>query len=239
MAAAILDVDGTLVSGTLGLRLLSLLSARSDTCGRCLEEITELAAQRNAGTLSHRAFAIRSTHLFGAAIEGVGSEVLDDLSRQVLADPNRVIHPFTADLIALLKDRSLTPMLISSSPDFMVRCLADMLGVAHSAGTRYLKRAGSYTKVPSLIPQIDGGKTQLAVQTAAPATIDWRRSLALGNGMADEPVLSAVGTPVVFEPDPDLELVAQRKGWPAADRATILGQIAILLAPTTKNRAAT
>jgi phosphoserine phosphatase len=227
LAVAILDVDGTLVSGSLGVRLLTLLAERSQTRQSALQTIRRLAALRNEGKLSQRAFALRATDLFGAGIEGLEFDTLDNLSRKVLADPRQTIHPFSKDLISLFRSRAITPMLISSSPDFIVRQLADYLGVRFAAGTSYFRSANSYTRRPTVIPSIDGGKVRLARQLVAPARIAWRASIAIGNGIADQPVLARVGTPVVFEPDPDLEQVAHKKGWPITDRTTIIEQVTI------------
>jgi phosphoserine phosphatase len=69
------------------------------------------------------------------------------------------------------------------------------------------------------------GKERLLREQFSSGSLDLARSFAIGNSPADADVLSCVGHPVAFEPEPMLAALAAERGWFIADRSTLLRHI--------------
>lgn len=103
---------------------------------------------------------------------------------------------------------------VTGSVDFLMKPLADALGVDHVIAPSLVEENGRFTGA------LDGppvGEKEKAVRMRAYAEavgIDLAESFAYGDSYADLPMLEAVGHPQVVNPQRSLMLRALAKGWP-------------------------
>ena len=105
-------------------------------------------------------------------------------------------------------------VIATTSPDDLVRPLADALGFDDIVATHYARADGVF------IGEVDGhyvwGKGKLlAVQEWAETNgVDMDESYAYSDSWYDLPLLKAVGHPVAVNPDPRLAVAATARRWP-------------------------
>ena len=126
-----------------------------------------------------------------------------------------VIHPFALTLIEQHRAAGRPVVLATTTPDHLIRPLADRLGVDHVIATRYrIGQNGTYDGA------LDGpfvwsrGKLRAVREWAAAEGIDLGESFAYSDSIYDLPLLSAVGRPAAVNPDPRLAVYALARGWP-------------------------
>jgi len=101
-------------------------------------------------------------------------------------------------------------MIISSSPDFLVRLVASHLLVAEFLATTYeIGSDGTFTKVGCVI---DG-----AAKLKALAGVTLSKVIAYSDSILDLPLLEAVGKAIAVCPDKKLRKVAMSCGWEIMD----------------------
>jgi HAD superfamily hydrolase (TIGR01490 family) len=140
----------------------------------------------------------------------------DKVRRVVTEVLEEVITPLIyAEALELIHDHRAAGRLIcivSSSPNQIVEPLARMLGVDHWIATRPEIVDGKYTG------QLDfyaygPHKADAIKELAAEIGINLTGSYAYTDSETDQPMLEAVGHPVVVNPDKALERIALERGW--------------------------
>ncbi len=105
-------------------------------------------------------------------------------------------------------------VIISASPDEVVKPLARYLGADHVIATRsQVDEQGRYTG------EIDfyaygPGKAQAITDLAAEWNLDLSLCYAYSDSFTDLPMMEAVGHPVAVNPDKELREAAEERGWP-------------------------
>lgn len=105
-------------------------------------------------------------------------------------------------------------VIISASPDEVVKPLARYLGADHVIATRsQVDEQGRYTG------EIDfyaygPGKAQAIADLAAEWNLDLSLCYAYSDSFTDLPMMEAVGHPVAVNPDKELREAAEERGWP-------------------------
>lgn len=217
MRIAVLDVDGTLIAGTLAGPLPAMLAEAGlvpqDRLARLCRAQAALDAQDpKAAARMHELFAAMLTDV---PCRAVSAAVADLWQRQ-----RERLFDFTRPLAAALREAGYVPLLISGGPQEMVAHLAGELGVALFRGTECEAADGLFTgRVASMVAD---GKDAVAQDLVGEARIDWPGSLAVGNSLGDLSSLSRVGRPVAFEPTPALRLLARHRSWTVCDRTSLL-----------------
>lgn len=105
-------------------------------------------------------------------------------------------------------------VLVTGSLDFLIRPLAEELGVAHVIAPGLRVRHGAFTGELTGPPIGEAEKGRRVQAFAREHGIDLRCSFAYGDSIADLPMLETVGNPVAVNPDRSLARVARRRGWP-------------------------
>jgi putative phosphoserine phosphatase / 1-acylglycerol-3-phosphate O-acyltransferase len=126
-----------------------------------------------------------------------------------------MIQPFAAPLFAEHRAGGRRLVLATTTPYDLVKPLADALGFDDVVATRYgVDDGGSYTGT------LDGnfvwaaGKLAAVRQWAHDHEVDLSDSWFYSDSVYDTPLLSAVGHPVVVNPDPRLVFLAMARRWP-------------------------
>jgi putative phosphoserine phosphatase / 1-acylglycerol-3-phosphate O-acyltransferase len=124
------------------------------------------------------------------------------------------VAPYARSLIDQHRAEGRPVVLATTSPDHLVRPLAEHLGMDDVLATRYVVRDGKFTG------GLEGGfvwgtgKRDAARRWAATRGLGLKDSYAYSDSIYDLPLLAAVGHPVVVNPDPRLRAVAFARRWP-------------------------
>ena len=104
-------------------------------------------------------------------------------------------------------------MVISASPEEIVRPLCRYLGIQDVIATRSeVDDDGRYTGTIELYAY-GSAKAEAMVEMAEAAGIDVDESYAYSDSITDVPMLEVVGHPVVVNPDAELAALAVERGW--------------------------
>ena len=211
-SAAIFDLDRTLLRGSSGpifgdaMRAAGLLGPKlpgEDALASIFnivgETVPSMLLARQAATLA-KGKSQSSVQLAAAAAAVALAESVGDRVPDLLAD-----HRSAGRLLVLA----------TTTPIDLVAPLATMLGIDHVVATRYgVTERGDYDGT------IDGhfvwsaGKLAAVSEWAAAADVDLDASYFYSDSVYDTPLLTAVGNPVVVNPDPRLRLLATARRWP-------------------------
>ena len=213
-AAAFFDLDKTII-------------ARSSTLafGKPLFK----AGFVNRRTLAKAAIAQMSYVMFGAdhdQMELVRQQMLDltrgwdarELRRLAAESMEEVVAPLVyqeaIELIGHHRESGRRVVLISSSPEEIVRPLAGYLGgIDEVIATRSkVGPDGRYTGEIEFYAYGDG-KVEAIEELAERSGIDLSDSFAYSDSATDLPMLRVVGNPVAVNPDKELRTEAEASGW--------------------------
>jgi HAD superfamily hydrolase (TIGR01490 family) len=107
--------------------------------------------------------------------------------------------------------------LLSSSPTYVTRPIAETLGIEEVLSTQFEVAAGQFTG-KLLGPACVGvGKVHWAEDMGLRRALDLGTSWFYTDSYTDMPMLERVGHQVIVNPDPRLRLAARRRGWPVED----------------------
>lgn len=124
------------------------------------------------------------------------------------------VAPYARPLLRQHRRDGVRTVLATTSPEHLVRPLADRLGFDDVVATRYRVRDGRYTGSLAGPFVWSRGKLAAVQEWAAEHHIDLRDSFAYSDSVYDVPLLSAVGHPYAVNADPRLWLVAVARRWP-------------------------
>lgn len=222
---AVLDVDGTLIPGSLGLALLRALAERGVVERERIAALFAVIDRQRAGRISYADMVESTTAAYAAALRGASCARVAAIADEVWAARRGRLFPFVRPLVARLRAAGVTPVIVSSSPREIVGLLAHALAIDDAIGSSFSAAEGRYDGACALMPGRPGGKVAALCEALAARgrTVDLAASLALGNAPSDVSVLEAVGSPIAFEPVAELRAIAEARGWPIADRSTLLG----------------
>ena len=148
-----------------------------------------------------------------ALSKGWEKSAVEDLVRDVLIN---LIDPYVyqeaLDLIALHRALGRAVYVVSSSPEEVVRPLAEHVGVTGVLATRAEIKDGRYTGRLEFYASGEG-KADAIREIAAERGLDLAASYAYSDSITDLPMLETVGNPVAVNPDRDLRREAERRGW--------------------------
>lgn len=105
-------------------------------------------------------------------------------------------------------------VLVTGSLDFIMRPLAQRLGVDHVVAPGLVESNGRFTGELTVPPIGEQEKARRLRAFADEAGIDLATSYAFGDSIADLPMLESVGKPQAVNPDRALLAVARQRSWP-------------------------
>jgi phosphoserine phosphatase len=222
---AALDVDGTLFPRAIGALLFEELAA-TGVCRRTfVDQVDEVLRRYRTGALPHAEMTEQATTIYAAAIAGASVADVVAVARAVWRREEARLFPFARELIAILNDAGFTPLLVSASPEEIVALLAASLGQVRFRAAQLETSSGRYTGRTTLMPSLPGQKRRAIDELVGGAELDLAASLAIGNSLGDESMLSLVGRAIAFEPDVSLRQLALERRWILADRHDVLQRV--------------
>ena len=145
----------------------------------------------------------------------------DRISRLVQETVDEVISPLVyAEALALMdehRSKGSKVVIVSTSPEEVVRPLSRYLGVDHVVATRSsVDEDGRYTGELAFYATGEG-KARAILDLAREWNLDLARCSAYSDSAADLPMLETVGHAVAVNPDRELRKVAMQRGWPVVE----------------------
>jgi HAD superfamily hydrolase (TIGR01490 family) len=216
MEAAFFDLDKTVISKSSSLALSrpfyrAGLVSRSQLLRGAYAQLVYLMV----GADERRMDRVKDGLL--ALTKGWDKSEVEEVVREALEE---VVDPYiyqeALDLIALHRALGRRVFIVSSSPEEVVRPLAERLGVKDVIATRAKFEDGKYTG--RLEFYCYGEHKGAAIRRAAAEHgLDLEGSYAYTDSITDQPMLEAVGNPVAVNPDRELRKLAAQRGWKVRD----------------------
>jgi HAD superfamily hydrolase (TIGR01490 family) len=152
-----------------------------------------------------------------ALTKGWDKAQVEQVVREALMD---VVDPYiyleALDLIQLHGALGRKVFIVSSSPEEVVRPLAERLGDVDVIATKAKIQDGKYTGELEFYCYGER-KAEMIRQIADEQLIDLTGSYAYSDSITDLPMLEIVGYPVAVNPDRELRREAERRGWKIRD----------------------
>jgi HAD superfamily hydrolase (TIGR01490 family) len=208
-AAAVFDLDGTLLERPSAERLLVPFLARRGVVGwgPLMASLARAATLPLTGPT--RALRRNKLWLAGAdALEVTG--LMPDFLETELS-PRWNISAL-AELERFRRD-GLPVALLSGAPDFVAVAVARHLGMDAAVGTPMEVRGGRFTGGLAGPHMFGEGKRDAVARLARRHGFDLRRSFGFADHGSDVPFLECFGHPVAVSPDGHLRRVARCRGW--------------------------
>ena len=148
------------------------------------------------------------------AARGWSVDAVADAAEQAAKTLEAKVAPYARPLIAHHQAAGRPAVLASTSPEHLIRPLAERLGFDDVIATHYAVADGRYTG------SLDGGfvwamgKLDAVRRWTSARQMDLADCYAYSDSIYDVPLLSAVGHPVAVNPDPRLRLFALARRWP-------------------------
>jgi phosphoserine phosphatase len=220
---AVLDVDGTLIPGALGLELARRLAALGAAID--LGELEDLLASYSGGGVGHEAMTRQAHRIYAHGLAGLDVEEVRAAAAVVWRQVADRVFGYARPVIARLGEAGFRVLMISGSPAEVVERAAADLGVEGWRGAALATEGGRYLPRIVSAPAVPGGKLRALRALTGGHAVDLSASLAVGNAPSDIELLRRVGRPYAFEPDRALRRVAASEGWPVVDRHSALERI--------------
>jgi putative phosphoserine phosphatase/1-acylglycerol-3-phosphate O-acyltransferase len=125
-----------------------------------------------------------------------------------------VIYPEAAQLVREHREAGHLVVIVSGATKYVVRPLAECLGVKHFLYTRLETENGRFTGRVIEPVCFEEGKIYWLQQLVDQQRIDLAKSWFYTDSITDLPLLELVGHPVVVNPDPRIYRTAVRRRWP-------------------------
>lgn len=152
-----------------------------------------------------------------ALTKGWDKAQVEQVVREALLE---VVDPYiyleALDLIQLHRALGRRVFIVSSSPEEVVRPLAERLGHVEVIATRAKIEDGKYTGELEFYCY-GAGKAEMIRKLAEEQALDLTGSYAYSDSITDLPMLEAVGNPIAVNPDRELRREAERRGWKIRD----------------------
>jgi HAD superfamily hydrolase (TIGR01490 family) len=107
--------------------------------------------------------------------------------------------------------------ILSTSPTYVTRPIAETLGIEEVISTQFEVEAGQFTGRLVGPACVGKGKVHWAEHLGTRRQVDLAKSWFYTDSYTDMPMLERVGNRVVVNPDPRLRRMAKRRGWPVHD----------------------
>ncbi len=212
-AAAFFDLDKTIIAKSSTLAFTKSLYRAGLLSGPTLAKAGVAQAYYQAFGADHDQL-VRVKEELANMTRGWDQEEVIALVEETV---NEVVAPLVyAEALAIIDDHRRAGrriVVISASPEEIVRPLCRYLGIDDViATTSEIDEDGKYTGEISLYvygPE----KAKAMIHMAGKAGIDLAESYAYSDSVTDVPMLVAVGHPVAVNPDSELAVIAEERGW--------------------------
>jgi HAD superfamily hydrolase (TIGR01490 family) len=207
------DLDRTLISGSSGMPWVraaaktGLISRRQmarwgmDGLKFRLRGATDEATEKLLGEIKD-------------TFRGTSAREISRMAPEVLVGVLPRIYPEMLEEVYLHQDAGRPTFIVSAAGDELVQMLSRILYMDGGIGTAYeVGEDGLFTGELGGTFMYGEGKVEAIRRFATEHGIDLASSFAYSDSVSDLPMLRAVGTPVVVNPDEQLARIAREQGW--------------------------
>ena len=208
---AFFDMDKTLIAENSGSLYMKYRYERGEVGGWDLAKGLFAYLQYKAGVLDIRAFTQQAMVEFrGQSERKLLREARDFVEGLVLP----TVYPAAIEIVRDHQAKGHVVAIVSGATKFVVKPLAEALGIKHYLYTRLEVEHGRFTG--RVIDPIcfEEGKIYWLQQFIDERGIDLAKSWFYTDSVTDIPLLDLVGHPVAVNPDPFLYRAAKRRQWP-------------------------
>ncbi|MEL6892175.1 MAG: HAD-IB family hydrolase [Actinomycetota bacterium] len=213
--AAFFDLDRTLLAGASGEVFSRAMTAAGVSSGPFPGERFLFSLFNRIGeTFPSMLLARQGVALAEGRRQDDVRRAADDVADELVA----MVQPFAHTAFEAHREAGRSLVLATTTPHDLVAPFADRLGLDGVVATRYeVDDDGRYTG------ELDGpfvwsaGKLTGIEAWAAEHDVDLAESWAYSDSFYDAPMLSAVGNPIVVNPDPRMVLLAAARRWPTVN----------------------
>jgi HAD superfamily hydrolase (TIGR01490 family) len=208
---AFFDMDKTLIAENSASLYMRYRYQRGEISGVELLKGVAAYLQYKVGILDIRSWSKKALLQF----KGEGEKELEEEARRWFEE--LVVHTIYPEAAALVREHQAkghVVAIVSGATKFVVRPIAQRLGIEHFLYTRLEVEAGRFTG--RIVEPIcfEEGKIYWLQQLIEEQQIDLARSWFYTDSITDLPLLELVGHPVAANPDPRLYRTAVRRHWP-------------------------
>lgn len=208
---AFFDMDKTLIAENSGSLYMKYRYERGEVGGWDLAKGLFAYLQYKAGALDIRAFTQQAMLEFrGQSERKLLREAREFVEKLVLP----TVYPEAIEVVRRHQKQGHVVAIVSGATKFVVKPLAEALGIKHYLYTRLEVEHGRFTG--RVIDPIcfEEGKIYWLQQFIDERGIDLAKSWFYTDSVTDIPLMDLVGHPVAVNPDPFLFRSARRRGWP-------------------------
>ena len=146
--------------------------------------------------------------------QGTSARQIARMAPEVLVGVLPRIYPEMLEEVYAHQDAGRPTFIVSAAGDELVQLLARILYMDGGIGTSYeVGEDGLFTGEFGGAFMYGEGKVEAMRRFADQHDIDLGASFAYSDSVSDLPMLRAVGTPVVVNPDEELTRIAREEGW--------------------------
>jgi len=215
--AALIDVDGTLLTGPHSSEALFIRHmVWRGAVGPRQAAAAGWFALANGLRYGRHTFRKNKAYLTGLALDDVAAIARDFVARDLETLIDR-------DLLRRIeKHRSAGDriLLLTGTPDFLARPLAERVGADGWQGARYALSEGRFLAAPPVSHPLGDEKTFAAEALCARYGMQLADAVAYADSIHDLPLLVRVARPVAVRPDRQLAREAVARGWEVMGVAT-------------------
>jgi phosphoserine phosphatase len=229
---AVLDVDGTLFDGTLGIDLIKSLVQAGIFPQEEAIKIASLYQKYEDGSGDKDEITKQISQIYADSMQGNSVARVKDVAQKTWMKVQANIFDSTHELVSRLKNQGYEIVLISGSPIEMITLFAQETKIPKTnliAGC-LSTQTGHYTNQIIHHPGTAEQKIQLLDEyiTSRQIEVDWTKSIGMGNNERDLLVLQRCGNSIAFEPNEALQTLAVKHTWKILNRFNILEFIQLI-----------
>jgi putative phosphoserine phosphatase / 1-acylglycerol-3-phosphate O-acyltransferase len=215
--AAFFDLDRTLLAGASG----EVFSGAMRAAGLVSRSLPgEALLYRLFNTVGETLPSMAIARQAVALAKGKPQAAVQRAAEAAAAELAAMVQPLAAPLFAEHRAAGRPVVLATTTPYDLVKPLADLLGLDDVVATRYrVAKDGTYDGTLAGPFVWSSGKLAAVREWAERNGVDLAHSFAYSDSVYDAPLLSAVGSPFVVNPDPRMSLMAAARRWPVIDLA--------------------
>lgn len=210
---AVFDVDGTIVRWQLWHAIVHQLGKQGIVSQASHQAIAEARMQwkRRESEDAFHAYEWKTIQAYDEAIKTLSKPQLTSAVEAVFDEYKDQAYTYTRDLIRELKAKNYLLFAVSGSHVEIIEVLAKYYEFDDWGGTVFEYKNGKFTGVANVMRREEKPKYLAKLVEKHNAT--YEGSIGVGDTDGDIPMLEAVETPIVFNPNKKLFSLAQEKGW--------------------------
>lgn len=210
---AFFDLDDTIIKGNSGLRYIRYLYENKILKVKKSTIIPSLKLAYSYLKGDYMGAVDQADNLMALGFKGANKEQAVKSAEFFVINDVKYFNNKIVERINWHKSKGHKLVLMSASPDEVVKKFGKILGFDYSRGSLFKANKGIYTGELITPSMIGAERAIVAKKIAKDLNIDLKKSFAYGNCINDLNVLELVGNPFAVNPNKHLSPIARKKGF--------------------------